>query len=75
MHHPDPKKRSKEKIAEIDAGLIRREKRIGVGYQPIKIEEEQKEPEEIREEGGIEQAAETKEDSVIMGATIYRSWI
>ena len=61
-----PNKRSREEIAEIDAELIRRADRIGGGYQPIEIEEEQAEPEELREDGEIEQAAETEEDSVIM---------
>ena len=61
-----PSKRSREQIAEIDAELIRGANRIGGGYQPIKVEEEQEEPEEIREEEEIEQAAETEEDSVIM---------
>ena len=58
-------KRSREKIAEIDAELIRRANRIG-GYQPKEIEEDQEEPEGIREKGETEQAAETEEDSVIM---------
>ena len=56
-------KRSREEIAEIDAELIQRANRIGGGYQPIEIEEEQEETEEIRE---TERAAETEEDSVIM---------
>ena len=59
-----PNKRSRKEIAEIDAELIRREKGIGGGYQPREIEEEQEEPEEIREEGEIEQATETEEASV-----------
>ena len=46
-----PKKRSREEIAEIDAKHIRRANRIGGGYQPIEIEEEQEEPEENREKG------------------------
>ena len=61
-----PNKRSEEEIAEIYAELIRKANRFGGGYQPIEIEEEQEEPEEVREEGEIEQAAETEEDSVIM---------
>ena len=65
MHHPDPTN-SREEIAEIDAELIRGANRTGFGYQPIDIEEEQDEPEETREEGEIEQAAETDEDSIIM---------
>ena len=60
-----PNKRSREEIAEIDTELIRRANRIGGGYQPIEIEE-QEEKEKLREEGEIEQAAETEEDSVIM---------
>ena len=55
-----PNKRSREKNAEIDTELIRRANRIGGGYQPIEIEEEQEDPEEIREEREIEQAAETE---------------
>ena len=43
-----PNKRSKEEIAEIDAELIRRSNRIGGGYHPIEIEEEQEKPEEIQ---------------------------
>ena len=61
-----PNKRRREEIAEVDADIIRRANTIGGGYQPMEIEEEQEEPEEIREEGEIEQAAETEEDSVIM---------
>ena len=61
-----PSKQSREEIAEMDAELIRRASRIVGGYQPIEIEEEQEEPEELPEEGEIEQAAETEEDSLIM---------
>ena len=61
-----PNKRSREEIAENDTELIGRANRIGGGYQQIEIEEEQEEPEDIREEGEIEQAAETEEYSVIM---------
>ena len=61
-------------VAEIDAELIRRANRIGCGYQPKEIEEEQEEPEELREEGEIEQAAETEEDSVIMRGDNLQSW-
>ena len=57
-----PHKRSKQEIAEIDAELIRKANSIGGVYQKIGIDEEEEEPEEIREEGEIEQAAETKED-------------
>ena len=60
-----PNKRSREEIAEIDAEIMRRANRLGVGYRPIAEEEE--EPEEIREEGELEfENAETEEDSVIM---------
>ena len=38
-------KRSREEIADFDAELIRIANRIGGGYQPIEIEEEQEEPE------------------------------
>ena len=61
-----PNKQSREEIAEMDAELIRRASRFVGGYQPIEIEEEQEEPEELPEEGEIEQAAETEEDSLIM---------
>ena len=46
-------KRSRVEIAEIDAELIRRANRIGGGYQPIVVEDE--EPEEIRGEREIDQ--------------------
>ena len=59
-----PNERSREQIAENDAKLIRRGNTIGAGYQPKEIEQE--DPQEIRKEGEIEQAAETKQDSVIM---------
>ena len=60
-----PNKRSRDKIAEIDAEIMRRANRLGGGYQPIAEEEE--EPEEIQEEGELEiENAETEEDSVIM---------
>ena len=58
-----PNKRSREEIAEIDAELLRRANRLGGGYQPINIEDEE-ETEELRE-GDVE-TAETEEDSVIM---------
>ena len=50
---------SREGIAEIDGVLVRRANRIGGGYQPIEIEGEQGEPEEIRGEGEIEQVTQT----------------
>ena len=59
-----PNKRSREKIAEIDAEIMRRANRLGGTYQPLAEEEE---PEEIREECELElQNAETEEDSVII---------
>ena len=59
-----PNKRSREKIAEIDAEIMRRTNRLGGGYQPV-IEEQ--EPEEIREEGELEiENDETEVDSVIL---------
>ena len=59
-----PNKRSREEIAEIDAELIGRANRLGGGYQPL-IEEQEEQPEEVREEGDLENN-ETEEDSVIM---------
>ena len=56
-------KRSREEITKIDAELLRRANRLGSGYHPINLEEE--ETEEMREEGEVE-TVETKEDSVIM---------
>ena len=60
-------KRSREKIAEVDAELTHRANRIGGGYRPIQVEEEEK-PE--APEGGELQAERNKvytaEDSVIM---------
>ena len=70
MHHPDPNKRFRKQIAQIDAESIRRGNRIGSGYKSIEIEEEQEELEKIREGGLIEQAVETEEDSVIMRGQI-----
>ena len=60
-----PNKRSREEIAEIDAELIRRANRLGGGYQPI-IEEQEEQPNEVREEGELEVENETEEDSKIM---------
>ena len=57
-------KRSRGEIAEIDAELLRRANRLGGGYHPINLEEEE-ETEKMREEGELE-TAETEEDSVIM---------
>ena len=59
-----PNKRSREEIAEIDAELIRRANRLGGGYQPL-IEEQKEQPDEVREEGELENN-ETEEDSVVM---------
>ena len=59
-----PNKRSREEIAEIDAELIRRANRLGGSYQPL-IEEQDEQPDEVREEGELENN-ETEEDSVIM---------
>ena len=59
-----PNKRSREEIAEIDAELVRRANRLGGGYQPL-IEEQEEQPDEVREEGELE-TNETEEDSVIM---------
>ena len=60
-----PNKRSREEIAEIDAEIMRRAKRLGGGYQPMI--EEQDEPEELREEGELEiENAETEDDNIIM---------
>ena len=59
-----PNKRSREEIAEIDAELIRRANRLGGGYQPL-IEEQEEQPDEVREEGELENN-ETEEDSVVM---------
>ena len=64
-------KRSKQKNAEIDADLNRRANSIGGSYQLIGIDEEE-EPEEIRDEGEIEQAAETEKKSCAVN--IYRLW-
>ena len=58
-----PNKRSREEIAGIDAELLRRANRLGGGYHPINLEEE--ETEEMREEREVE-TAETEDDSVIM---------
>ena len=66
-----PKKRSREKIGEIDVEIMRRANRLGGGYQPIV--EEEGEPDVIREEGELEQeVAETEEDRVIMRSTACR---
>ena len=46
-------KRSREEIAEIDAELTHRANRLGGGYQPIEIIEEEKEP-EAPEEGEVQ---------------------
>ena len=62
-----PNKRSREEIAEINAELIHRANRIGGGYQPIEIIEEE-EP-EAPEEGDFQadqNTVVTEEDSVIM---------
>ena len=59
-----PNKRSREEIAEIDVELIRRANRLGGGYQPL-IEEQEEQPDEIREERELENN-EVEEDSVIM---------
>ena len=56
-----PNKRSREKIAEIDAELLQRTNRLGGGYQPLTEEIEET---ENPEEGELE--PETEEDSVIM---------
>ena len=57
-----PNKRSREKIAGINAELKRRANRLGGGYQPL-----QEETENNPEEGEIEQEPEdTEEDSIIM---------
>ena len=60
-----PNKRSTEEIAEIDAELIRRANRLESGHQPI-IEEQEEQPNEVREERELEIANETEEDSIIM---------
>ena len=60
-----PNKRSRGEIAEIDAELLRRANRLGGGYHPINLEQEEEETEKMREEGEVE-TAETEEDSVIM---------
>ena len=55
-------KRSRKKITEIEAELMRRANRLGGGYQPI-----QEEPEENLEEGETDKKPEdTKQDSIIM---------
>ena len=59
-----PNKRSREEIAEKDAELIRRANRLGGGYQPL-IEEQEEQPDEVREEGELENN-ETEENSVVM---------
>ena len=62
-----PKKRRREEIAEIDSELTQRGNRIGGGYRPIQVEEEE-EP-EAPEEGELQaeqNTVDTKEDSVIM---------
>ena len=56
--------RSRDEIAKIDAELIRRANRLGGGYQPL-IEEQEEQPDEVREKGELEKN-ETVEDSVIM---------
>ena len=58
-----PNKRSREEIAEMVAELLQRANRLGGGYHPINLEEEE-ETEEMREEGEVE-TAETEEESVI----------
>ena len=63
-----PNKRSREEIAEINAELIHRANRIGGGYQPMEIIEEEEEP-EAPEEGDLQadqNTVVTEEDSVIM---------
>ena len=67
IHTVRPNKRSREEIAEIDAELTQRANRIGGGYRPIQVEEEE-EP-EAPEEGELpaeQHTVDTKEDSVIM---------
>ena len=59
-----PNKRSREEIAEIEAELIQRTNRLGVGYHPLT--EETGEPQNT-EEGEIEpEQPETEEDSLIL---------
>ena len=58
------KQTQQREIAEIDAELIRRANRLGGGYQPL-IEEQEEQPDEVREEGELENN-ETEEDSVVM---------
>ena len=63
-----PNKRSREENAEIDAELTQRPNRINGGYRPIKVEEEEEEP-EAPEEGELQaeqNTVDTEEDSVIM---------
>ena len=63
-----PNKRSREEIAEIDADLTQRVKRIGEGYQLTEIIKEEEEP-ETPQEGEVQadqNAEDTEEDSVIM---------
>ena len=64
-----PNKRSRDEIAEIDAELTQRAKRIGGGYQPKQVEEEEEEEPEAPEEGELQAEQNTvdiEEDSVIM---------
>ena len=62
---------SREEMTEIDAKRIRRANRVGGGYKPIPVEEE--ELEEKREEGEIEQkTAETEEIGYSCDAIIYQ---
>ena len=63
-----PNKRSCEEIVELDAELTQRANRIGGGYRPIQVEEEEEEPEAPKEgELQAEQnTVDTEEDSVIM---------
>ena len=61
-------KRSGEEIVEIDAELTQRANRIGRGYRPIQVEEEEEEP-GAPEEGELQEeqnTVDTEEDSVIM---------
>ena len=62
-----PNQRSREEIAKIDAELTQRANRIGGGYRPIQVEEEE-EP-EAPDEGELQaeqNTVDTEEDSVIM---------
>ena len=67
--HSRPNKRSREEIAEIDAELTHRANRIGGGYQPIEIIEDEEEDPEALEEGEVQadqKTVDTEEDSFIM---------